>query len=359
MTTTTIISLFTWTLVLYVSMSMGVIIAALYVLRPARWRSIAALLVMLMGVFIGWQCHLQVRAGFRNPNQTQQAGGSAWMQWSSAAGGNNHYYALTPTATDWAIAEKLAVSWGGTLATITSLQEQDFINTTFLTGSFEHLPLWIGLVRATNGTFEGAFKWVTDEPFSYSNWKPGEPNNMPPGENVVAINWAYSSDPPRGTKGDWNDTPLNGTTGFGGMTDGPYFGLVERDTDPSRSSKLNSTSSTWRMGILGLFLNATGAFAIVFGFLQFTFPRRFGALVPSFYAMNHCVGYVIVAAGVFDLFNSRWLGTFPGALAAGAIAGFWLVRAGTQFYLGCRRGDWFVFAFFTFLGVLHVVAAFR
>lgn len=140
------------------------------------------------------------------------------------------------------------------------------------------------------------------------------------------------------------------------------------------------------MSILTIFLYAAGAFAIALGFLHFTFPKRFGFLaalpidgapVPPFrllfyhykmersdlrgviYVMNHCVSYAIVAAGVFDLFCSRWLGTFPGAIGAGAIAGFWFVRAGTQFYLGRRKGDWFVFALFTLLGVLHVVPAFQ
>jgi hypothetical protein len=75
------------------------------------------------------------------------------------------------------------------------------------------------------------------------------------------------------------------------------------------------------------------------------------------YVMNHCVSYVILAVGVYDLFAPRWLGTFPGSLTAGAIAGFWFVRAGTQFYLGRRRGDWFVVAWFGILGALHVTAA--
>jgi hypothetical protein len=176
-----------------------------------------------------------------------------WIQWPSADGGNNHYYALTSTAADWNVAQKLAVSWGGTLATINSSNEQNFINTTFLTGKFEHLPLWIGLFKPpTKGPFSGKvgslevqvrldpkedFQWVTGEPFSYTNWKSGEPSDTPPGENYVAINWEFSDVPPRGIKGDWNDTPLNGTAGYGGKTDGPYFGLVERDTDPTRAAR--------------------------------------------------------------------------------------------------------------------------
>jgi hypothetical protein len=196
---------------------------------------------------------------------TQPARAQTWIQWSSAAGGNNHYYALTPSATNWVAAQKLAVSWGGTLATITSSNEQNFINTTFLRGAFEHLPLWIGLfgppakriysgklgpVQVQIGSPAVKFRWVTGEPFAYSNWKEGEPSNTPPGENYVAINWEYSDDPPRGLKGDWNDTPLNGTTGYGGKTDGPYFGLVERENDPSQPPKRWFTTCAVCIGLI-------------------------------------------------------------------------------------------------------------
>src|SRR5690348_13668745 len=87
---------------------------------------------------------------------THSVRAQTWIQWNSAEGGNNHYYALTPTATNWDAAQKLAISWGGTLATITTSKEQNFINTTFLTGKFEHLPLWIGLRKpAAKSTFSG------------------------------------------------------------------------------------------------------------------------------------------------------------------------------------------------------------
>ena len=138
------------------------------------------------------------------------------------------------------------------------------------------------------------------------------------------------------------------------------------------------------MSILTILLYAAGAFAVLLGILHFTFPERFGFLaalpadgepVPPYrllfyrydmkrsdlrgiiYVMNHCVSYAIIAAGVFDGFAARWLGTFPGALAAGTVAGIWFVRAGTQFHLGRRAGDWFVIVWFTLLGTLHVVAA--
>jgi hypothetical protein len=138
------------------------------------------------------------------------------------------------------------------------------------------------------------------------------------------------------------------------------------------------------LSTLTALLYAAGAFAVVLGILHFTFPERFGLLaalpadgapLPPYrllfyrydmkrsdlrgiiYVMNHCVSYAIIAVGVFDGFAARWLGTFPGALAAVVVAGFWFVRAGTQFYLGRRAGDWFAVVWFTLLGALHVLAA--
>ena len=199
-----------------------------------------------------------------------------WVQWKSAAGGNNHYYALTPSATNWEAAEALAVSWGGTLATITSAKEQDFINVAFLTGALDHRPVWIGLVRtgakgnfpsrvrramedlglvhpqAASGNAAG-FEWVTGEPFSYSNWKQGEPNNSPPGEYCVAINWEYARGPmSENLKGNWNDTPWDGTRGYGANADGPYFGLVERDTDPNQPAYLRVARSVLPYALIAM-----------------------------------------------------------------------------------------------------------
>jgi len=244
----------------YVSMSCCALVALLGVSRPQRWLAIVALLFGLIGASVSWQAN--ARAG---------AARQTWIQWISTAGGNNHWYVLTPSATNWLAAQDLALSWGGNLATIRSDSEQDFINTAFLTGAFEHRPIWIGLVRTGANVkltsrvrramedlglrhptaapaSASAFEWVTGEALSYSNWKPGQPDNFPPGEEYVTVNWHHSDNPPRGTKGDWNDAPLNGTTGFGGTTDGPYFGLVERNSDPHRPPVL--TLSQLRLATL-------------------------------------------------------------------------------------------------------------
>jgi len=138
------------------------------------------------------------------------------------------------------------------------------------------------------------------------------------------------------------------------------------------------------MTFVTILVYAAGFFAVVLGILHFTFPERFGfraalsgegqPLPPFrlwFYRydfkrsdlygvvrlMNHCVSFTILSVGVCDLLASRWLGTAAGTILAGWIAAFWFVRAATQLYLGRRRGDWFVVAWFGLLGIVHVLAA--
>jgi len=226
-----------------------------FVSKPRRRLAFGAMLLGALGILVSCESRKLERM------QPLQAG--HWIQWPATNGGDGHFYSLTPAAANWIEAEKLAAAWGGTLATIHSEAGQRFLNGAFLTGDFEHLPLWIGLFdRATNGTMRlrlrnalarfgvhrERFAWVTGERLSYTNWKSGEPNNSPPGEYYVTVNWEFSDDPPRGVKGDWNDTPVDGTTGYGGRTTGPYFGIIERDTDPKLP--LPRIPYSWRAGTL-------------------------------------------------------------------------------------------------------------
>ena len=138
------------------------------------------------------------------------------------------------------------------------------------------------------------------------------------------------------------------------------------------------------MILLTIFIYAAGVFAVVLGVLHFTFPERFGfrealsgegppppvfrlgfyrypfrraELFSVIRIMNHCVSYTILSIGVFDLLASRWRGTSAGVWLAAWVAGFWFVRAATQFYLGRRRRDWCVVCVFAALGLVHVAAA--
>lgn len=109
--------------------------------------------------------------------------------WPTASGGNDHYYARIAQALTWEQARVAAQQLGGHLATITSAAENAFITPLVIDGSnnVSHL----GGYRVQNG-----WAWVTGEPWGYSNWYPGEPNNNSGDENFLAT-WV--------SPGTWND----------------------------------------------------------------------------------------------------------------------------------------------------------
>ena len=98
---------------------------------------------------------------------------------------NGHYYQVVTTATTYGEAEMQCEMKGAHLATITSKEEQDFIYS--LTGQDD---VWLG------GEYKnGAWTWVTGEPFTYTNWKKGQPSN--PVEEKYLHFWDE--------KGEWDD----------------------------------------------------------------------------------------------------------------------------------------------------------
>ena len=154
---------------------------------------------------------------------------------------NNHiYYVISPQ--NWSNAQMEAQSLGGNLATIRGETENNWVITNILTDftpsggpNLTAEPVWTGLYDSTQndggGTQHAAdFVWISGETYGYRNWEPGEPNNNGNGEYWGTINWhfvaGFSS-----TQGTWNDTPLNGTTGYPGNSTGPYYGLVEIGTE--------------------------------------------------------------------------------------------------------------------------------
>ncbi len=145
--------------------------------------------------------------------------GAAAVAWPTTAGGNGHYYLPIPSQS-WDSAEALAVSLGGHLVSVNSQAEQNFLTATFLpslTANPDEI-FWIG---ANDTAVEGTFVWSSGEPFTYSNWHPGEPNNNGGNENYAVMNvhfGAFGSS----VKGTWNDTNPNTT----------YRGLVELTTAP-------------------------------------------------------------------------------------------------------------------------------
>ena len=96
------------------------------------------------------------------------------VQWKVSDGGNGNWYIGIYSFLHWADAKVYAESLGGHLATTTSQGELDvirpLINNTF------GADYWLGASRASNTT---AWNWVTSEPFSFTPWEPGAPDNGP------------------------------------------------------------------------------------------------------------------------------------------------------------------------------------
>ena len=78
----------------------------------------------------------------------------------------------------WQQAQVDAIKRGGHLATITTKEEQVAVSSIGIKKNY-----WIG---GTDSKIEGQWEWITGEPFTYTNWNGGEPNNLQ-GENYLSI----------------------------------------------------------------------------------------------------------------------------------------------------------------------------
>lgn len=136
--------------------------------------------------------------------------------------------------------------------------------------------------------------------------------------------------------------------------------------------------------LIGLGLVIAGIFTTLLGSVHFFFPLLldFKTAIPSegyslkpfrllfirypttrrevygiAWVMNHASSYVLVTIGLLEIFWASWLPTSTGRLVSLWIAGWWLIRAASQLYLGRRRGDWWILAGFASFGILHMIAA--
>ena len=107
---------------------------------------------------------------------------------------NQHLYLYIDQSTTWHEARDTCASQGGYLVTIQDAGENGFV--------YQLLPDGISWLGATDEAEEGTWVWVSGEPWEYTNWAPGEPNNADKGgEHYLSISYPEKSPL-------WNDLPL-------------------------------------------------------------------------------------------------------------------------------------------------------
>jgi len=109
---------------------------------------------------------------------------------------NGHAYLVVVSGSiTWEQARSRATELGGHLATITSAAENDFVwaRVRDAPGAFGGFSLgpWLGGVQDPKGVEpDGGWGWDTGEPWAFTSWRPGAPNEDTEGEDYLA---AYGS----------------------------------------------------------------------------------------------------------------------------------------------------------------------
>ncbi|SDG57082.1 NPCBM/NEW2 domain-containing protein [Marvinbryantia formatexigens] len=121
-----------------------------------------------------------------------------------------HIYARFDMNLTWSLANTFCQTAGGHLATVTSAREKAVIEK--LLEDAPYSEYWLG---ATDADWEGGWQWVTGEPFEWTDWDSGQPDNSSyaeEGENHLEMG--------RGFGNRWNDN-------YGENTDGGFILEIE------------------------------------------------------------------------------------------------------------------------------------
>lgn len=125
------------------------------------------------------------------------------VEWPVGDGGNGHFYkSVMVGGISWDDANAAAVASGGHLATITSAGENAFVHSlvapsqpTWASGP------WLGGLQPAGSTETACnWQWVTGEPFSYTNWAAGQPDNGRGNEDRLQFSYSSNAVQPK-----WND----------------------------------------------------------------------------------------------------------------------------------------------------------
>ncbi|MAC19496.1 MAG: hypothetical protein CMJ23_07495, partial [Phycisphaerae bacterium] len=114
------------------------------------------------------------------------------VQWRIEDGGNGHWYQWIGCCPSYEDGKATAASLGGHIMTFGSMEEERFVEDTFVSG-------WLAL--ELNG--DGEYEWTTGEPLDYTNWAEGQPYDEGSNYYLVVSDKGFSND-------SWTTAPLNG-----------------------------------------------------------------------------------------------------------------------------------------------------
>ncbi|MEY4116952.1 MAG: hypothetical protein RLZZ116_280 [Planctomycetota bacterium] len=107
------------------------------------------------------------------------------VEWRVADGGNGHWYQVVSATgpITWSVAKLAAEAKGAHLVTLTSAAEEARVwaiasaPAAWVVIPFVSIGPWLGGLQASNASSPAdGWSWVTGEPWRYSAWLPGEPN---------------------------------------------------------------------------------------------------------------------------------------------------------------------------------------
>ncbi|KAK1172212.1 lectin-like [Acipenser oxyrinchus oxyrinchus] len=97
----------------------------------------------------------------------------------------------------WADAELYCLSIGGNLASVHSVEENNFIQNLINKNDASDAFTWLG---GSDCFREGSWYWTDGSKWDYNNWKKGEPNNLSIENCLITNFWV---------PGGWNDIACN------------------------------------------------------------------------------------------------------------------------------------------------------
>lgn len=100
----------------------------------------------------------------------------------------DYLYKPSAASETWSHHEAAAVAWGGHLASIHTVEENDCI-TSMITDLYHPTNFFIGLKRKVDELDQ--FEYIDGTTFDFKDWnvKTNEPNGIDDGENVVNLKW--------------------------------------------------------------------------------------------------------------------------------------------------------------------------